>query len=113
MLFLLSDLLTVLLAAEEELLNDIVLIMTALGLSATCLLSQSNREDWNTLYCIHKFTKHLVTPGLRYFRGFHHQNLLTLPRKLLTLIPSESPTLPANLGSRFTNSKGIEIPLLI
>ena len=54
-----------------------------------------------------------MPPPLRDFSRFNHQHLLTLPSKLLTLIPCESPTLPPHLSPRFTNSKRIEIFLLI
>jgi len=44
---------------------------------------------------------------------FNHQHLLTFPSKFLTLISSESPTLPSDLGSRLSDCKRIKISLLI
>jgi len=55
-----------------------------------------------------------MPPALLHQLGrFNHQHLLTFSSKFLTLIPSESPTLPSDLGSRLSDCKRIEISLLI
>ena len=50
---------------------------------------------------------------LRRSSRLHHQYLLTLPSKFFALIPRKSPSLPPSFRPRFTNSKRVEIPLLI
>jgi hypothetical protein len=51
--------------------------------------------------------------ALRSSSRLDHQNLLTLPSKLLTLIPRKSPRLSSSFRTRFTDRKWVEIPLLV